>query len=120
MTGGAVNVVADARNVASANAPGGTLGLAGITIMLPTATVSGHTTARLDGAITGSGSVLVHALAENRARADVDILQVAIGGISGAYAKAEVTATPTSRRSSTPARRSRAPATSRSRPTCRA
>ena len=42
-TSGAVKVVADATNVATANAPGGTLGLAGITIMLPTATVAGHT-----------------------------------------------------------------------------
>ena len=30
-TSGAVNVIADATNVAAANAPGGTLGLAGIT-----------------------------------------------------------------------------------------
>ena len=59
--------------------------------MLPSAEVSGHTTATIDGTISSSQSVLVHAVGQNRARADVDILQIAIGGLSGAYAHAEVT-----------------------------
>src|SRR5215203_4846896 len=90
-TSGDVLVKADATNVATATAPGLSIGIVAITAMLPTARVSGHTTAELNGTITSSATLTVHALAENRANTEAKILNVSLGGLSGAYADSEVT-----------------------------
>ena len=86
-TSGEVRVEADATNVAVATAPGVSVGLVALSVMLPTAIVSGDTTAQLNGTITGSSMVHVHAIAENRAKADAKILNVSLGGLSGAFAE---------------------------------
>ena len=90
-TTGAYKVEANATNVATATAPGLSVGGLSISAMLPTATVSGHTLAELDGAVAASASVDIHAIAENHAKADAEILNVSLVGLSGAYADAEVT-----------------------------
>ena len=65
--GGPVLVEAEARNVVAANTPGIAMGFAAIAAMIPIATVSGHTTATISGTVSGSTSIYVHAIAENRA-----------------------------------------------------
>ena len=89
-TTGDVTVLADASNVAKATAPGVTVGAITLAAMLPSALVSGHTTAKLNGSVEASTGVTVQAIAENYAKASATLASVSIGGISGAFADAEV------------------------------
>ena len=89
-TTGDVTVLADASNVAKATAPGVTVGAITLAAMLPSALVSGHTTAKLNGSVEASTGVTVQAVAENHAKASATLASVSIGGISGAFADAEV------------------------------
>ena len=90
---GHVHVKADATNVASADTPGGSVGGLAISVMIPTAIVSGATRAKLDGTVSGSSQVTVEALGTNEATADAKVFSIAIGGLSGIKAKAEIATT---------------------------
>src|SRR5439155_19902195 len=76
---------------ASATAPSGEGGLITISAMLPTATISGHTSSRLDGTVSSSTEATVSASAEHSAEASAFVASFSIFGVSGAYADAEVT-----------------------------
>src|SRR5439155_10417495 len=90
-TTGDVNVTADSTNTSVAFAPGATGGLVSLAFMFATARLSGHTSAQLDGSITSSASITVHALSEYRAKTQVVMGSVSLGGLSGAFSDAEVT-----------------------------
>ena len=90
-TTGAVNVTADATNTTFAHAPSVTGGSASLSVMLPTARVAGHTSAQVDGTITASSSITVHATALLRAKAQVTMGSVSLVGLAGAYADAQIT-----------------------------
>ena len=87
---GHVHVKADATNIASATTPGGSVGGLAISVMIPIAIVSGATRAKLDGTVSGSTQVTVEALGTNEATADAKVFSIAIGGLSGIAAKAEI------------------------------
>ena len=90
-TSGAVAVVATAWNEARADAPGGSGGAVSVVIVLPQATISGHTRAQLDGQADGS-SVTVRAAATNTASATTVLVSLSvIGGGAGAYAHSVIT-----------------------------
>ena len=97
MTGGTISttgafiVQADGTHRASATAPAGQGGIITISAMLPTATISGHTSARLDGTVSSSTKTTVSASAEHSADASAFVGSFSIFGVSGAFADAEVT-----------------------------
>ena len=91
--GGSVRVTATSVNRATATAPGGSLGGISVVVMVPIATVSGSTEAHLNGSAPSSTSVTVTATSDNLASAEADILSISIGGVSGAFADAEITST---------------------------
>ena len=88
---GAFKVLANSTHKAYANAPGAAGGIVTLQAMLPKATVSGHTLARLDGTVAGSASTTVQADSQNSVNAVAFIASIALVGISGAFADAEVT-----------------------------
>ena len=90
---GHVHVKADATNIASATTPGGSVGGLAISVMIPIAIVSGATRAQLQGTVSGSTQVTVEALGTNDAAADAKVFSIAIGGLSGIIAKAEIATT---------------------------
>ncbi len=87
---GAASVTASATNKATASAPGGAGGVGALAVMLPSAYVSGATSATVDGGITGASNATISADAENSAYAWVIVAAVAVAGGSGAYADAQV------------------------------
>jgi hypothetical protein len=87
---GAVLVAADSHDTADANTPGGGGGGISISVMVPIASVSGATRARLDGDITGSTSIEVRATGENVVTATALVVGLSVIGISGAVANAEL------------------------------
>ena len=89
-TTGAVLVAADSHDAATANTPGGGGGGISINVMVPIASVSGATRARVDGDITGSSSIEVRATGENVATATALVVGLAVIGISGAVADATI------------------------------
>ncbi|MDA8440737.1 MAG: hypothetical protein M0Z51_18020, partial [Propionibacterium sp.] len=91
--GGAASVTATATNKSTASAPGGTAGLGALAVMLPSAYVSGATSATVNGTITGASSATISADAENSAYAWVIVAAVSVAGGSGAYADAQVQGT---------------------------
>ena len=94
--GGSVKVTATSRSHATATAPGATIGGMAVAVMLPFATVSGSTEAHLDGSAPTSTSITVQAIGDNLASAEADILNLSIGGVSGAFADAEIGPSPLS------------------------
>jgi hypothetical protein len=89
-TTGAVLVAADSHDTASAYTPGGGGGGISITVMVPIASISGATRARVDGDITASASIEVRATGENHVDARADIGSLAVFGASGAVALATI------------------------------
>ena len=87
---GAVHVKADATNTASATTPGASVGGLAISVMIPVAIVSGATRARLDGTVSGSSQVTVEALGSNDATSTAQVFSIAIAGLSGVVATAEI------------------------------
>ena len=90
---GLVHLTATSHNTATASSDGGTGGIVAIGVNLPTATVSGGTTAQLDADVVGGTGVTVEAHGTNTATANADT--VAIGALfagAGAAADAEITA----------------------------
>jgi len=59
--------------------------------MPPTATVSGHTDAELNGSVSSSASITVRADSENSVDAHAFVGSISVVGVSGAVADAEVT-----------------------------
>ena len=89
-TGGAVAVKGDITNIAHASAPGGSVGGISISVMVPTAIVSGSTRATFDGTVTSSSQITVEAIANNEATATAQIFSVSLGGINGSVATARI------------------------------
>jgi hypothetical protein len=90
---GALNVSADAHNIATASAKGGAGGLITGVVMLSEAHVRGGTSAAMDGDVLGSSSVTVSALAVNTADARTLAISIGAGGsLTGTGTLAEVTA----------------------------
>ena len=85
-SGGSVLVKATGDNYAIARTPGGGGGGISITIMVPVATVSGATRAKLDGTLTTSTGVMVQAFGQNKADASALVANLAVFGITGAFA----------------------------------
>ncbi|HEV8463176.1 MAG TPA: hypothetical protein VGQ38_20990, partial [Gaiellaceae bacterium] len=88
--GGEYQVVAYSSHHAVANAPSASGGAVSLTAMLPTATISGHTKAELDGSVSSSASITVRADSENSVDAHAFVGSISVVGASGAVADAEV------------------------------
>ncbi len=88
---GLVHVKADASNTAKAKTPGASVGGLAVSVMVPIARVSGATRARLQGTVRGSTGVTVEALGSNTATSTAQVFSIAIAGLSGVVATAEIT-----------------------------
>ena len=90
-TSGAATISATSSNHSTANAPGGEAGGVTIDVLVAIAKVTGHTTAELDGSVTGASSIAVQAIGDNESTAKVIVFSVSVVGLTGAYADAEIT-----------------------------
>ena len=97
VTGGTISsdgnylVLAYSTHFAKANAPAASGGAVSVTAMLPKATISGHTSAELDGTVSKSTSTTVQADSQNSVLAEAFVGGLAVIGIGGAFADAEIT-----------------------------
>ena len=92
-TTGGYNVLAYSTHKAVANAPSASGGLVSLSAMLPTAEISGHTWAKLDGSVSSSTQTTVQASAQHSVTASAFIGSITVIGVSGAFASAEITDT---------------------------
>jgi len=90
---GELVVTSTSKLSAISTAPGGAFGGVTISIMVPLARVSGRTTAFVDGTISNSTSALVKATGTHVVQADAFVASIGVGGVAGAYARAELTNT---------------------------
>ncbi len=88
---GFVHVSANSANHASVETPGAKAGLFTLDVLLPSATVSGATTATLNGKVIGATDAKATAISDNEAVATAKVYSVSVVGLSGVVGDATIT-----------------------------